>query len=214
MLIDLSHVIRGGETVYPGLPAPVVTDYLSHEASRSRYAAGTTFQIGRVDMVANTGTAIDAPYHRFPGEPDIGALPLEAIADLDGVVIDSSAKATTADMVRGTDVRGKAVLIRTRWSEHWGKSDYGPAHPYVMRDAAEALRDGGAVLVGIDSLNVDDTNDPTRPVHTILLAAAIPIVENLTNLDQLPTSGFKFSAVPMRIAGIGAFPVRAWARLI
>jgi arylformamidase len=212
-LIDLSHVIQSGQTVYPGLPAPVVTDHLSHEASRERYGPGVTFQIGRIDMVANSGTAIDAPYHRFPGEPDIAALPLERIADLDGVVIDTSAKATTRAALESADVRGKAVLIRTRWSTQWGTSAYGPDHPYLTADAAEYLRDGGAVLVGIDSLNIDDTTDPARPVHTILLAAAIPIVENLANLGPLPHHGFRFSAVPMRIAGMGAFPVRAWARL-
>jgi arylformamidase len=212
VLIDLSHVIRSGVIVYPGLPAPEITDHLSHEASRANYATGVTFQIGRINMVANTGTAIDAPYHRFPDMPDIAALPLERIADLDGVVIDAASKAITRADLGTADIRGKAVLVRTRWSTHWGQSDYGPAHPYLIKDAAEHLRDAGAVLVGIDSLNVDDTNDPTRPVHSILLAAGVPIVENLANLGALPERGFRFSAVPMRAAGIGAFPVRAWAQ--
>jgi arylformamidase len=212
VLIDLSHMIRSGVAVYPGLPAPEITDHLSHEASREKYATGVTFQIGRINMVANTGTAIDAPYHRFPDMPDIAALPLDRIADLDGVVIDASSRAITRAELGATDVGGKAVLVRTRWSKHWGQSDYGPEHPYLTKDAAEHLRDAGAVLVGIDSLNVDDTNDPTRPVHSILLAAGIPIVENLASLDRLPTSGFRFSAVPMRAAGMGAFPVRAWAQ--
>jgi arylformamidase len=215
MLIDLSHVIRSGETVYPGLPAPVVSDHLSHEASRERYGPGVTFQIGRIDMVANTGTAIDAPYHRYPGEPDIASLPLEKIADVDGVIIDARDHTIGRPaLLASADIRGKAVLVRTGWSERWGTSEYGPAHPFLTADAAEYLRDAGATLVGIDSLNVDDTTDPARPVHSILLAAAIPIVENLTNLGQLPTRGFRFSAVPMRVSGIGAFPVRAWARLV
>jgi arylformamidase len=214
VLIDLSHIIRNGETVYPGLPAPVISDHLSHDASRARYGPGVTFQIGRIEMVANTGTAIDAPYHRYPGEPDIAALPLEHVADLDGVVIDAQVAAISRPALGSADVRGKAVLVRTGWSSRWGTSEYGPAHPYLMADAADYLRDAGAVLVGIDSLNVDDTTDPARPVHSILLAAAIPIVENLTNLGQLPARGFRFSAVPMRVAGMGAFPVRAWARLV
>lgn len=210
-LIDLSHTIADGTVTYPGLPAPRISDHLSREASRQHYAAGTTFQIARLEMVANTGTYLDAPAHRYEGKPDVSGLSLEAVANLEGVVIESSGRSFGPDAVQGP-LRGRAVLIRTGWSRHFGTPAYGNGeHPFVSRTAAEALAAAGAALVGIDSLNIDDTTDGTRPAHSILLAAGIPIVEHLTSLDQLPTSGFRFFAVPPKLAGMGTFPVRAFA---
>lgn len=216
-LIDLSHVVHDGEVVFPGLPAPRVTEYMSHEDSRGRYAGGVSFQIGRVDMVANTGTSIDAPYHRYPGASDIADLPLASIADLDAVVVRLSGmqgRAITREALAATEVRGRAVLLDTSRALLWGAPEYVVDPPFLARDAAEFLRDEGALLVGIDAINIDDTGDPHRPAHSILLEAGIPIVENLARLDALPIEGFRFSATPMRIAGIGAFPVRAWARAL
>jgi kynurenine formamidase len=216
-LIDLSHVVRSGETTYPGLPAPLFEDYLSHEGSRGRYAEGVSFQIGRATMVANSGTAIDAPYHRFPDTPDVAALPLASIADVPGVVVrlaGMSGRAVGRDALAATDAGNRAVLIETGWSERWGDPHYFVEHPFLARGGAEYLREKGAVLVGIDSLNIDDTSDPARPAHTLLLGAGIPIVENLNGLSSLPVEGFSVSAVPMRAEGMGAFPVRAWARIV
>lgn len=215
-LIDLSHAVRSGEANYPGLPAPVVSDHMSHEQSRGRYAGGVTFQIGKVEMVANTGTAIDVPYHRFPEREDVGDMPLDAFADLDAVVIRLSGmagRAITATALAATDVAGKAVLLDTGRGHLWGNDAYLADRPFLSRDGAEFLVRQGARLVGIDGINIDDTDDPDRPAHTILLAAGIPIVENLPSLSALPVSGFRFTAAPMRIHGIGAFPIRAWARL-
>lgn len=215
-LIDLSHTISSGQTTYPGLPAPVIADFLSHDAANGRYAPGVTFQIGRVDMVANTGTAIDSPFHRFKDGIDIAALPINSVADLDGVVVrltGMTGRAVTRAALAATDVRGKAVLIETGWSRHWGKNSYFESHPYLSADGAQFLIDQGVALIGIDSLNVDDTSDLERPAHTILLRAGIPIVENLDSLDRLPIEGFRFNAAPMKISGMGAFPVRAWARI-
>lgn len=217
-LVELSHVVNDGQQTYPGLPAPRFRDHLSHEAARGRYADGVTFQIGHVEMVANSGTAIDSPYHRFPNMPDVAALPLASTADLEGVVVrlagmQGRAVTRQALLPATENVQGKAVLIETGWSAHWGTPGYFRDHIYLTRDAAEHLRDQKVALVGIDSLNIDDTNDPTRPAHTILLEAGIPIVENLANLSGLPVTNFRFTAAPMRAAGMGTFPVRAWARI-
>ena len=216
-LIDLSHVVHDGEPVYPGLPAPRISDHLSHAESRARYAAGVSFQIGHIDMVANSGTAIDAPFHRYPGQPDVSALPLAAIADVDAVVVHLQGmrgRRIDCHAFNAIDVTGRAVLLDTGWSAHWGTEAYAEGWPFLGRDAALHLRDRGARLVGIDALNIDDTSDAERPAHSILLAAGIPIVENLASLAALPAEGLRFSAVPMRGAGMGAFPVRAWARLV
>jgi kynurenine formamidase len=213
-LIDLSHTIADGTVTYPGLPAPRITDHLSREASRTVYAAGTTFQIARLEMVANTGTYLDAPSHRYEDGHDVSGLPLEAVADLPGVVIDCPTRRLERDAIAVVDVRGRAVLVRTGWSRHFGTAAYGNGqHPFVTRGGAEALAAGGAALVGIDSLNIDDTEDRTRPAHSLLLAAGIPIVEHLTALDQLPDGRFRFFAVPPKFVGMGTFPVRAFAMI-
>jgi kynurenine formamidase len=215
-LIDLSHVVHSGEEVYPGLPAPRVSDHLSHQASVGRYAEGVTFQIARIDMVANSGTAIDAPSHRYPGATDVARLALGDIADVDAVVVHlqgMQGRSIDRAALAALDVRGRAVLLDTGWAAHWSTPAYLQAQPFLSRDGAEYLRDQGAALVGIDALNIDDTADPQRPAHSVLLAAGIPIVENLASLAALPAEGLRFSAVPMRMAGMGTFPVRAWARL-
>lgn len=216
-LIDLSHVVHDGEPVYPGLPAPRIRDHLSHAESSARYADGVSFQIGHIDMVANSGTAIDAPFHRYPGKPDVSALPLAAIADVDAVVVHLQGmrgRCIDRHALDAIEVAGRAVLLDTGWNAHWGTAAYAEGWPFLGRDAAIHLRDQGARLVGIDALNIDDTSDAERPAHSILLAAGIPIVENLASLAPLPVEGLRFSAVPMRAAGMGAFPVRAWARLV
>ena len=216
-LIDLSHVVHDGEPVYSGLPAPRISDHLSHAESRARYADGVSFQIGHIDMVANSGTAIDAPFHRYPGQPDVSALPLAAIADVDAVVVHLQGmrgRRIDRDAFGAIDIAGRAVLLDTGWSAYWGTPAYAEGWPFLGREAAIDLRDRGARLVGIDTLNIDDTSDAERPAHSILLAAGVPIVENLASLAALPAEGVRFSAVPMRAAGMGAFPVRAWARLV
>ncbi|KRF02013.1 cyclase [Frateuria sp. Soil773] len=215
-LFDLSHVVRDGEGAYPGLPAPRIADHLGHAASAGRYAPGVSFQIGRIEMVANSGTAIDAPFHRYPGQPDVSVLPLSAIADVAAVVVrlhGMRGRAIDRHALGAVDVAGRAVLLDTGWSAHWGTPAYAQGGPFLAGDAAAFLRDRGARLVGIDALNIDDTDDLRRPAHSILLAAGIPIVENLASLAALPAEGLRFSAVPMRAQGMGSFPVRAWARL-
>lgn len=211
--VDLGHTIEDGMITYKGFPAPLVCDHLSHAASRANYAPGTEFQIGRVEMVGNTGTYLDSPYHRYADGTDIAGLALDSIASLDAVVVHATGAKGRA-IARSTfapfDVRGKAVLVQTGWDRHWRTDQYFEGHPFLTADAATFLRDAGATLVGIDSLNIDDTGDPTRPVHTTLLGAGIPIVEHLCNLDAVPAAGFRFSAVPARVRGIGTFPVRAF----
>jgi arylformamidase len=210
-LVDLSHVIEDGTVTYPGLPGPRITGHLSFEASRGRYAQGTQFSIGRIDMVANTGTYLDTPAHRFPDGPDLSALPLERCADLPAVVVDVEGAVTERDLA-GLELAGAAVLLRTGWDRHWGTERYGDHdHPYVTAQAAAALVEAGAGLVGIDSVNIDATVTGERPAHTLLLRAGIPIVEHLTGLHQLPTTGARFTAVPPLVAGMGSFPVRAFA---
>lgn len=203
---DLSHTITDGLVTYPGLPAPVISDHLSREASRERYAPGTEFQIGRIEMVANTGTYLDTPAHRYPDGHDLSGLPLERVAGVPGIVIDG----TETDI---GDVAGHAVLVRTGWDRHWATEHYGdPSHPFLSTELAHALVDAGVALVGIDSVNIDSTTGNDRPVHSALLAAGIPIVEHLCNLDAVPSYGFELFAVPPKVRGMGTFPVRAFAR--
>jgi kynurenine formamidase len=211
-LIDLSHEVVDGMTTYPGLPGPVISDFLGRAESRGRYAAGTEFQIGRIDMVANTGTYVDSPFHRFQEGADLAGLRLSALADLQGTVVRVSPGVTEigAELFEGRTIRGRAVLFATGWSRRWGSSDYFQGHPHLTDAAADSLVVRGATLVGIDSLNIDDTLTGERPVHTRLLEAGIPIVEHLCNLDQLPDDGFRFFAVPPKVKGMGTFPVRAF----
>jgi len=214
-LVDLSHPIEHGMVTYAGLPGPVISDFLGREASRGHYAGGTTFHIARVRMVGNTGTYVDAPFHRYADGPDVAALPLDRLADLEGAVVDAagSGRGVDADRFVGRDLAGKAVLVRTGWDAHWRTPRYGEGHPFLTRSAAEHLADARPALVGIDSLNVDDTADGVRPAHTLLLAAGIPVVEHLCNLSALPQSGFRFHCVPAPFRGLGSFPVRAYAVL-
>jgi kynurenine formamidase len=212
--IDLSHTIEHGMITYKGLPAPLICDFLSREASKPHYAEGTSFHIGKIEMVANTGTYLDSPFHRYATGKDLADLPLNSLANLRGIVFDApaDARAIPHDLFGSEDLAGKAVLIHTGWSKHWGTDQDFEDHPFLTRAAAEHLRNAGAALVGIDSYNIDDITDGTRPVHSVLLAADIPIVEHMRNLDQLPKlRGFTFFAVPPKVKAFGTFPVRAFA---
>jgi len=214
--IDLSHVVEDGMVTYPGLPAPVICDFLGREQSRARYAPGTEFQIGMIELCANTGTYLDSPFHRYPDGTDLADLPLDRLADLDGIVIDvSGQKGRPVDRAQllPYHVAGKAVLVYTGWDRHWGTDTYFHGHPFLTAAAADHLVAEGAALAGIDSLNIDDTGSGERPVHSALLASGIPICEHLTNLAALPIDGFRFSAVPVKVRGMGTFPVRAYATI-
>jgi arylformamidase len=214
--IDLSHTIESGMITYKGLPAPLICDHLSREQSRGIYAPGTEFQIGRIEMVANTGTYLDTPFHRYADGFDLSGLALESISDLPGVVVRMEAsqqRAVDRAHFGAIELRGRAVLVHTGWDRHWRTDQYFEGFPFLTLQAATYLRDAGAALVGIDSHNIDDTSTGERPVHTTLLRAGIPIVEHMTNLGALPLRGFHFTAVPPKISGMGTFPVRAHARL-
>jgi len=216
MLIDLSHTIENGLVTYKGLPAPIICDYLSREESKKFYEEGTTFQIGKIEMVSNTGTYVDCPFHRFEHGKDLSEVELEKFAELEGIVIRvpyNQQLAVTPAELKGYDVAGKAVLIHTGWDTNWNTDVYYNGHPYLTGETAEYLKQAGAKLVGIDSHNIDNTEGRTRPVHTTLLGAEILIVEHLCNLGALPETGFKFSAVPPKFKGVGTFPVRAMARV-
>ncbi|MDS1269167.1 cyclase family protein [Lipingzhangella sp. LS1_29] len=218
-LLDLSHQISAGMTTYPGLPGPVIDDHVSFEDSHATYAPGTEFQIARITMVANTGTYLDTPAHRYRNGADVADVALDRIAALPGTVIDLPAdagRAFTPEHIDTSAVAGRAVLLRTGWDRNWRTERYGSAdHPYLTAQGAQALADAGAQLVGIDAVNIDDTAAPEgeRPAHSILLAAGIPVVEHLCLLDQLPRQGFEFFAVPAKVRGMGTFPVRAFATL-
>lgn len=215
-LVDLSHVIEDGMTTFKGLPGPHICDYWAREASAANYDDGSTFQIGRIDMVANTGTYVDSPFHRYADGKDLAQLDLASLANLEGLVVRKPFEdglATDASDFNGLDVRGKAVLVHTGWERHWRTDAYFQDHPFLTEAAAQRLVAEGAAFVGIDSHNIDDTRTRSRPVHTILLGADIPIGEHLTNLQALPENGFRFSAVPPKVSGFGTFPVRAWAEI-
>lgn len=212
-LLDLSHTIEHEMITYKGLPAPIICDFLSREASKTHYAEGTTFHIGKIEMVANTGTYIDSPFHRHANGKDLSELALESVADLEGLVFraDPGQRAIGPRLFSGANARGKAVLVHTGWAKYWGSEQYFGGHPFLTAEAAEWLRSAGIALVGIDSLNIDDTTDGHRPVHSILLGADIPIVEHMCGLETLPDSDFKFHAVPVKVRSFGTFPVRAYA---
>ena len=210
--IDISHTIHDGMITYKGFPAPIICDWLSREASSARYAPGTEFHIGKIEMIANTGTYIDSPFHRYADGKDLSQLPLESLADLDCVVVRIDARQSEIDRVPliAERVRGRAVLFHTNWDLKWRTDAYFEGHPHLTERAAEWLAKAGAALVGIDSLNIDSTATGERPVHTVLLGNEIPIVEHLCGLREIPTEGGRFFAVPVKVKGFGTFPVRAF----
>jgi arylformamidase len=215
-IIDLSHVIEAGMVTYKGLPAPLICDHLSRVQSRQHYAEGTEFQIDRIEMVGNTGTYLDTPYHRYADGYDLAGLDLERISNSPGIVVrieGSNDRAIDWTAFAASDVRGKAVLVHTGWDRHWRTDQYFEGHPYLTEAAATYLRDRGAILVGIDSFNIDNVDGNTRPVHSTLLAAGIPIVEHMTNLGALPITAFRFTAAPPKVKAMGTFPVRAHATI-
>lgn len=216
-LIDLSHTIEAGLVTYKGLPAPIVCDYLSRADSAGFYEAGTTFQIGKIEMVANTGTYVDCPFHRFEDGKDLSEVALERFANLEAVTISvpyADSMAITVAHLENYEIRNRAVLLHTGWATHWNTDLYYENHPYLTAEAATYLKDCGVLLVGIDSHNIDNTATNARPAHTILLGAEILIVEHMCNLEALPPDGYWFSAVPPKFKGVGTFPVRAMAMIM
>ena len=214
-LIDLSHPLEPGMPAYPGIPVPQFRTLFTHEESLARgaYAPGTTFQIAIYELGGNTGTYVDAPFHRHPGGLDLAHLPLERLANLEGVTVTALREGPLGpEAFEALNLAGRAVLVRTDWAKRWG-GDYFRSGPFLTADACHALVQAGAHLVGIDCANIDNMTDPARPAHTILLEAGIPIVEHLRGLDQLPAEGFRFFAVPPAIAGGTSFAVRAFAIL-
>jgi kynurenine formamidase len=215
--VDLSHIIEDGLVTYKGLPAPIICDYLSRKESREIYESGTEFQIGKIEMVSNTGTYIDCPFHRYEHGKDLSQVTIETFTDLNGIVIRADYKKTLAideAFFKEKEIRGRAVLVHTGWDVHWNTTEYFQNHPYLTEDAALYLQTCGVKLVGIDSMNIDNTQGKSRPVHSTLLANDILIVEHLCNLGDLPDEGFIFSAVPPKFKGVGTFPVRAMAKLL
>jgi arylformamidase len=213
MLIDLSHRVEHGMATYKGLPAPHICDFWRREDTAGNYDDGSTFQIGRIDMVANTGTYLDTPFHRYADGDDLAAVSLDRLAGLDGLCVQAEAMEAGAGLFESLDVAGKAVLVHTGWDRHWRTDAYQSDHPFLSEAAARLLAERGAALVGIDSYNIDDTRTRRRPVHTVLLGAGTLICEHMTRLGELPPSGFRFTAAPPRVAGMGTFPVRAFAEL-
>jgi kynurenine formamidase len=215
--VDLSHPIESGMITYKGLPGPIISEHLSRADSRKNYSGGTEFFIGKIEMVANTGTYVDSPFHRYADGSDLSQIPLSSLADLRGIVVRADqrkGRAVDQNFFQNLDLSQKAVLIHTGWDKHWRTDQYSEAHPYLTRQAAEYLVQSRVSLVGIDSFNIDDTADGERSAHTLLLGAGIPIVEHLCNLQALPIQGFRFFAVPPMVQAFGSFPVRAFAILM
>jgi arylformamidase len=216
-LVDLNHVITAGMTTYPGLPGPEIIPHLTRQASRANYAPGVEFAIDRISMVGNTGTYVDSPFHRFAGGTDLAGLPLDSVADLPAVVVrlaGGGQRGIGAEALTGLDVTGCAVLLHTGWDAHWGTAAYGDPAPFLTGAGATLLADAGARLVGIDSVNIDDTHSGGhRPAHSILLGAGVPVLEHLTGLADLPGTGARLHAAPPRVRDFGTFPVRAYAVL-
>jgi len=216
-VVDLSHVIRAGLVTYPGLPAPVITPHLTREDSKSRYAPGTEFAMDIITMIGNTGTYLDSPFHRYEGGADLAGLDIATLVELPTEVLhlaDATSRGIPASVFYDRDVAGKAVLLHTGWDSRFGTADYAHGAPYLTAEGAEYLVQQGALLVGIDSLNIDDTESGgERPAHTQLLAAGIHVVEHLTRLGELPARGARFTAAPPAVENFGTFPVRAFATI-
>ena len=214
--IDLSHIIEHGMITYQGLPGPVISDFLSRKRSRERYDPGTEFHIALIEMVSNTGTYMDTPFHRYDGGRDLADLELEQLVDLEAITIkanDPQYIAIGKSVFTGYDLTGKAVLVNTGYDKYWGTDKYFHNPPFLTKEAGEYLASQSPVLVGIDTYNIDDIDDWSRPVHTVLLGKDILIIEHMCNLRELPETGFRFTAVPQKIRGVGSFPVRAFAAL-
>jgi arylformamidase len=214
-LIDLSHEVEHGMITYKGLPAPIICDFLSREESRQHYSPGTEFNIGKIEMIANTGTYVDSPFHRFKDGIDLSELPLESLVNLEGIVVRAQniGRSIPSRFFSGLDLNRKAVLVHTEWARHWHTDQYFEGHTFLTKDTAEYLVEKGAAFVGIDTYNIDDTTDGERPVHTILLGNQIPICEHMCGLGSLPDQGFHFHAAPVKVKAMGTFPVRAYAVL-
>jgi kynurenine formamidase len=212
--VELSHVIREGMITYPGLPAPTITPHLTREDSGARYAPGTEFAMDILTMIGNTGTYLDSPWHRYEGGTDLSGLSLETLVDLSAEVFHiSGARGIEPTRLEGRELARKAVLLHTGWDTHFGTPAYAFGAPFLTPEGVDFLIEAGVVLVGIDSLNIDNTEGTgERPAHTRLLAAGTHVVEHLTNLDALPDSGARFTATPPLVGGFGTFPVRAFAR--
>lgn len=213
--VDLSHPIEDGMAAYPGLPSPRVGQHRTHAASRDHYGGQAEFAISRLELVGNVGTYVDSPFHRYPGAPDVSGVPLERLVGLAGVVLDiGDAPGRAVDVAAPPGVlRDRAVLFRSSWDRRWRTPSYWEPGPYLSERAVNTLVEAGPALVGVDFWNVDDPDDPRRPVHTALLEREIPIVEHLCDLDRLPTDGFRFFAVPVAVVGAASMPVRAFAEL-
>lgn len=214
-LVELNHPLEDRMRAYPGLPSPKIGAFLDHDASRSHYGGQAEFYLGKVDMVCNLGTYLDSPFHRYRDRSDLSQIPLEKVAGVPGVVLDAAASPDRSIAVdcSASELRGRAVLVRTGWDRHWGTDAYWKPGPYLASSFVDLLIRAGATLVGVDFWNVDDTGEPGRPAHTRLLAEGVLIVEHLCNLSALPRTGFRFSAVPLRIVRGASFPVRAFAEI-
>ena len=216
-IVDLSHRIRAGLITYPGLPAPSIAPHLTREASRAVYAPGTEFAMDVITMIGNTGTYLDSPYHRYADGPDLAGLDLATLVGLPAEVVHVDAAAgrgIAPSALEGVGTPGSAVLLHTGWDAHFGTPAYATGAPFLTEEGARSLAERGVALVGIDSLNIDDTESGgTRPAHSILLAAGVHVVEHLTGLGELPERGARFTAAPPAIEGFGTFPVRAFAEL-
>ena len=210
--VEVSHPIVPGMKTYPGLPEPKVDVIIDHDGSRERYQGKAEFLIASLHLCGNTGTYVDAPIHRYRGGADLASLPLDRLADLDAVVIDATVAGRTIgpDAFRETELSGRAALVRTDFSRNWGTDAYFSGNPFLTADACDLLLAKGVRFVGIDSLNIDDTADPSRPAHTRLLGAGVPICEHMTNLAAVPSSGSRLHAVPIAWVGGASFPVRAY----
>lgn len=212
-LIDVSHSVEDGMATYKNFPGPVICDWLSREASRANYEPGTEFQIGKIEMIANTGTYVDSPFHRYANGKDLSELPLESLADLECIVVRVAAGTLAIDQVPlpAARVAGRAVLFHTGWDRHWRTPAYFDGHPFLTERAADFLAKSRVAFVGIDSHNIDDTRGRSRPVHSTLLGSEIPICEHMRGLAALPDEGSRLFAVPVKVKAMGTFPVRAFA---
>lgn len=225
--VDLSHVFEDGMpgfkmrnedgtfTQYTARIRPLLT----HEQSLPRYHGKACFEITEMAFQTPVGTYLDSPYHRYPDGRDISEIRIDEVV-LPGVVIDVRGRrefeSVGLDVVRrlsGASLKGKAVLFNFGWDRCWGRDEY-YAYPHISEDLARHLVSAGARLVGVDTVNIDDSKDPTRPAHTLLLRNEVLIVENLTGLDQLHGMAFRFFAVPWKARKVASLPVRAFAEIL
>ena len=204
--IDLTHPLAPGMPVYPGTEPP--------EFVRACTIAANGFAETRLNLYSHTGTHMDAPAHILADGLPLDAMPVSRFIG-PACVLDLTACAgqtVGVDTIRAQRARlagCEFVLLRTGWGRFWGQPGYFGGYPILAVAAAAWLADLGLKGVGIDAISFDAVESRDLPVHRILLGRGLVLIENLANIEALPTTGFQLAAFPLKLRDADGSPVRA-----